>query len=264
MDLRVLCRKIPEQNPFSALVALSLPRSAEFCIQEMEKEFPLHCFRDHSATIPPREKKIAPAELNTFFANNETEPPPPALTDETFRETRLKFSGFGGQGILSLGLVIAEAARLERRYTTWFPTYGPEQRGGAAACSVVLSGKPIGSPSVEHPDVLVCMNQPSYERFVGDARPGATVIVDASITRTLEPPAGVKLVVMPAIELAVAHGVPKAANTMMLGALSKLGLTTLSRENLLTALAASFAKKPSLVPKNYKLFEIAENALSVS
>ena len=139
-----------------------------------------------------------------------------------------------------------------------FPSYGPEQRGGSANCSVVVSGTPIGSPTVEHPDVLVCMNRPAYERFVGDVREGGIVIVDETVEVTLQPPAGVTLVRWPAIRMAEEFGVPKAANTMMLAALKKLQCTGLSSENLETALVASFKKKPALGEKNRELLRQAE------
>ena len=233
-------------------------KAADFCMTVMEKEFPLKCFRDKSAEAEPRGSRLTPPDINAFFAADQSQEVPPAMIDESFDEVRIKFSGFGGQGILSLGHCVAEAARLERRFTTWFPTYGPEQRGGAAACSVVISGKPIGSPSVDHPNVLVCMNQPSYERFVGTVVPGGMVIVDATVTRTVPPPAGVNLVVMPAIDLATKLGVPKAANTMMLAALAKHGVTRMTRDNLLKALVDSFRKKPALAEKNHTLFEAGE------
>ena len=134
----------------------------------------------------------------------------------------------------------------------------PEQRGGSANCSVVVSGTPIGSPTVEHPDVLVCMNQPAYERFVGDVREGGIVIVDETVPIKIDPPAGVKLVVWPAIRMAEEFGVPKAANTMMLAALKKLNCTGLSGESLETALVASFKKKPALGEKNRELLKKAE------
>jgi len=233
-------------------------KAAEFCMTQMEKEYPLGCFRDRSAETSPRpERQPAPTPAE-FFAGTHDGDVPTAEMDETFREIRLKFSGFGGQGILSLGMCVAEAARMEKRFITWFPTYGPEQRGGAASCSVVISGKPIGSPAVDRPNVLICMNQPSYERFVGTVAPGGVVIVDSTATRTIEPPAGVKLVVMPAVALAAKMGVPKAANTMMLAALSRLGVTHISRDNLIRALAASFSKKPALAEKNVEFFNAAE------
>lgn len=249
-------------------------KAAEFCINEIEKEFPLGVFRDDTAKAP--EEAATPAEPSSspllapktvpYFAScaelfAEKDAIEPAVDDKTFAERRFKFAGYGGQGILSLGLTIAEAARLERRHTLWFPSYGPEQRGGSANCSVVVSGTPIGSPTVEHPDVLVCMNQPAYERFVGDVREGGIVIVDETVPVNVDPPAGVKLVVWPAIRMAEEFGVPKAANTMMLAALKKLNCTGLSGESLETALVASFKKKPALGEKNRELLKKAEAAV---
>ena len=233
-------------------------KAAAFCAGEMEKEYPLGCVRDESATAEPRPSVPVTPTVEAFFEASEQHQAPMAEVDEKARELRLKFTGFGGQGILSLGVCVAEAARLEKRFATWFPSYGPEQRGGSAACSVVISGKPIGSPSVDHPDVLVCMNQPSYERFVRDVRPGGTVIVDATVPLAEKAPAGVRVVPMPAIDLSIKMGVPKAANTMMLAALMKLGATGLRNEHLLSALDASFKKKPALVEKNRLLLDEAQ------
>ncbi len=245
-------------SPCPTNMGLDSIRAAIFCMEEMEREFPLGCMRDNSATAVPR-APVAPAPgVEAFFAQSERQHQAPvAEADEAFKEQRLKFTGFGGQGILSLGICVAEAARLEKRFTTWFPSYGPEQRGGSAACSVVVSGKPIGSPAVDRPDVLVCMNQPSYERFAPDVRPGGLVIVDASVPLTMPAPAGVRVVSMPAIDLSLRLGVPQAANTMMLAALAWLEVTGLRSEHLLAALDASFKKKPALVEKNRLLFSEA-------
>ena len=187
---------------------------------------------------------------------------PPAEDDPSVPERRFKFAGYGGQGILSLGICVAEAARLEKRHTLWFPSYGPEQRGGSASCSVVVSGTPIGSPTVEHPDVLVCMNQPSYERFVDDVQRGGIVIVDSTVPITRQPPEGVQLHQVPAIAMAEEFGVPKAANTMMLAALCAFNATGLKHENLEEALCASFKKKPQLIEKNRELLRRAEERLA--
>ena len=233
-------------------------KAALFCMEEMEKEFPLGCLRDACATAVPRAPVPAAPSVAEYFSHSEQHQAPAAEIDETARELRLKFTGFGGQGILSLGICVAEAARLEKRFATWFPSYGPEQRGGSAACSVVISGRPIGAPAVDRPDVLMCMNQPSYERFVKDVRPGGTVIVDATVPLTAEAPKGVRVVSMPAIDLAIKMGVPKAANTMMLAALARLGVTGLKNEHLLTALDVSFKNKPALVEKNRLLLNEAE------
>ncbi len=249
-------------------------KAAAFCSNEMEREFPLGTFRDtfknaSEAPAAPEVKVESPylavkpvPQVKTcaeLFA--EKVEVPPAEDDASVPERRFKFAGYGGQGILSLGLTIAEAARLEKRHTLWFPSYGPEQRGGSANCSVVVSGRPIGSPTVEHPDVLVCMNQPAYERFVGDVKKGGIVIVDATVPVIQQPPEGVRLVVWPAIKMAEDFGVPKAANTMMLAALTKLGCTGLATANLEQALVASFAKKPELGVKNLEILRQAVERL---
>ena len=236
--------------------------AAAFCINEMEKEFPLGVFRDD--TKEPREKTLREVprvqSCHDLFLEKDAVPPPE--DDPSFREIRFKFAGYGGQGILSLGLTVAEAARLERRHTLWFPSYGPEQRGGSANCSVVVSGTRIGTPTVEHPDVLVCMNRPSFERFAGDVAKGGVVIVDETVdVKGIGVPDGVKVVVWPAIRLAEEFGVPKAANTMMLAALKKLGVTGLSGDNLEAALVASFKKKPALGEKNKEILRKAEERM---
>jgi len=111
---------------------------------------------------------------------------------------------------------------------------------------------------VEHPDVLVCMNRPSFARLAPDVAKGGTVIVDETVDREgIAVPEGVKLIVWPAIRLAEELGVPKAANTMMLAALEKFSLTGLSGESLEEALVASFKKKPALGEKNREILRKA-------
>lgn len=233
-------------------------KAAKFCIDEMEKEFPLGVFRDETATREQPKERGVPlvGSCDALFAEKVSIPP--AIIDENYCERRFKFAGYGGQGILSLGLTIAQAARTDRRWTLWFPSYGPEQRGGSANCSVVVSGKPIGSPTVEHPDVLVAMNRPSYERFCHDVKQGGTIIVDETAENLSAAPAGVKVIHWPAIRMAEEFGVPKAANTMMLAALKKFKLTGLPDEALDDALLRSFAKKPELGAKNLELLHKAE------
>ena len=232
--------------------------AARFCIDQMEQEFPLGCLRDNSAAAAARAPRAKAVSADEFFKRSDSGQAPAAEIDRGFAERQLKFAGFGGQGVLSLGLCVAEAARLESRFTTWFPSYGPEQRGGSAACSVVISGTPIGSPVVERPHVLVCMNQPSYERFADTARPGGAVIVDSSVPLDVKAPEGVRVFRMPAVDLSIRLGSPKSANTIMLAALARLGVTGVSEEHLLAALDFSFRRKPELMESNRKLFREAQ------
>ena len=247
-------------SPCPTNLGLSPVKAAKFCIEQMEQEFPLGTLRDNTAEATPRAAPAPKPTPQEYFESGETALPP-ATVDPGFKELRLKFTGFGGQGILSLGICVAEAARMERRFTSWYPSYGPEQRGGSAQCSVVISGTPIGCPAVDHPDVLVCMNRPSYERYIGDVVPGGLAIVDSTVPLEVKPPEGVRVVQMSAIDLAIELGVPKAANTMMLAALMELGATGLKPEHLQSALDASFKKKPELVEKNRALLKEAVNWL---
>ena len=91
-------------------------------------------------------------------------------------------AGFGGQGILFAGKVIAYAGLMDGQEVSWLPSYGPEMRGGTANCSVCLSDEPIGSPQVLNPDVLIAMNLPSYEKFIKAVVPGGKVFIDSSLS----------------------------------------------------------------------------------
>lgn len=96
-------------------------------------------------------------------------------------KTEIIFAGFGGQGILLMGKIIAQAAMEEGRYVTFLPSYGPEMRGGTANSCVVVSDQPVASPIIDHSDVLVAMNQPSYDKFSPLVRPGGLIIYDTTL-----------------------------------------------------------------------------------
>lgn len=99
-------------------------------------------------------------------------------------EMRLILAGFGGQGLLFGGKVIAYAGLIEDREVSWLPSYGPEMRGGTANCSVTLSDEPIGSPLITDPTALIIMNQPSLDKFEDTVVPGGIIIVDSALTNT--------------------------------------------------------------------------------
>ena len=230
-------------------------KAAQFEMEQSEKYFPLGCLRDNAAEALPRAPLPETPSVEEYFGGGtEVAAPHP---DPSFAETRIKIAGFGGQGILSLGIAIAEAGRFASRYSSWFPSYGPEQRGGSASCNVIVSGTPIGSPDAPRPDVLVCMNRPSYERFSPSVKKGGVIVCDSLVEITTPPPEGVRLAIVPATKLAQDLGVPKAANTVMLAALTYLDVTKLPREHMIDALDASFAKKPKLIPINNDIFEKA-------
>ena len=93
------------------------------------------------------------------------------------KDLNIVFAGFGGQGILFAGKVVAYAGLIEGRELSWLPSYGPEMRGGTANCSICLSDEPIGSPLVTNPNVLIAMNRPSLDKFVNEVEPGDVFLV---------------------------------------------------------------------------------------
>lgn len=128
-------------------------------------------------------------------------------------------AGFGGQGILFMGKVIANAGMLDNMHVSWLPSYGPEMRGGTANCSVCVSEKPISSPLVPHPDVLIAMNNPSLEKFCNDVKPNGSIICDTNIVTLKSGRADVSEIGARATELAEDNGVKGLSNMIILGML---------------------------------------------
>ncbi len=161
-------------------------------------------------------------------------------------------TGFGGQGILFTGKVMAYASMMEGREISWLPSYGPEMRGGTASCSVCISDKTIGSPLVVNPDVLVAMNLPSLEKFEKDVVPGGIIIVDSSIVHKEVTRTDVKVIRIDASRIAEENGLKGAANMVILGRLFKeTGFC--SAESLDLGLQKSIpARKANLLESNRK------------
>ena len=127
-------------------------------------------------------------------------------------------AGFGGQGVLFLCEVLARAAMRDGREVTWLPAYGPEQRGGTANCTVVISDEPIGSPVVADPSVLVVLNRPSLDRFEPQVRPGGLIALDSTMVTRAPARTDVQTVAVPATAIANELGSVRAANIVLLGA----------------------------------------------
>lgn len=137
------------------------------------------------------------------------------------RNLQVILAGFGGQGLLFAGKVIASAGLIEDRQLSWLPSYGPEMRGGTANCSVVLSDEPIGSPLVTEPNVLIAMNQPSYDKFIGKVKPGGLVLVDTTMVARVAKRDDVTTFEIPATELAEKNGLKGLANILLVGKMFK-------------------------------------------
>ena len=135
------------------------------------------------------------------------------------KDLNLLLAGFGGQGVLFAGKVIAYSGFLEGKEISWLPSYGPEMRGGTANCSVCISDNPIGSPLVVTPNVFIAMNLPSFDRFINDVQPGGVVLVDSFLIPKKVERDDVKAFYIPASRLAEENGLKGGANIILLGKL---------------------------------------------
>jgi len=170
--------------------------------------------------------------------------------------TRIVFSGFGGQGVLTLGEIVATIAMKKGRHVTWMPSYGAEMRGGTANCAVIVSDTVIGSPIVlSNIDILCAMNGPSIDKFLPKIRPGALVMVNSSIVEKL-PACDADVLEIDATNIAVQVGNPRVANMVMLaGFLKKTDMFTM--DDIKDALEQRFAKSRNkdLVPLNIRAIQ---------
>ncbi len=228
----------------------------KFINEKMEKEFPVKNFRDRTSEVEPLcrgKSDFSKESLDKIFEVN-CESTEDAQYDPDFEETRVKIAGFGGQGVLSMGLTLAEAGMKARHYVSYYPAYGPEQRGGSSNCAVIISGEAIGSPVVNNVDVLVAFNRPSLEEFIDEVKEGGLIIYDSSIGE-IKAPNHVEVVSVPAFKIAKEHGVKRAANTVLLGVLMALKCTGLPEEVFKKAIEHTFSKKPKLIPVNLEILE---------
>ena len=138
---------------------------------------------------------------------------------QAFDDRRIVLAGFGGQGVLFAGKVIAYTGLISGREVSWLPSYGPEMRGGTANCSVCLAKDPIGSPLVTVPQVLVAMNQPSLDKFADTVEPGGLIIVDSTLAPALPSCEGIIVKAVPATEIAEKAGLKGLGNIVLVGAL---------------------------------------------
>ena len=186
----------------------------------MIPQFPLNVFRDRTVEIPnnniPPHKTVAELVEGERQAAGDAAVPPKR---HHFRDLGIKIAGFGGQGVLLLGQLLAEMGMREGLEVSWLPSYGPEMRSGSAHCHVCLSKDRIGSPVLSRPDVLIAMNEISLRKFAAQVAPGGTIIYgreklpdDLSIPQA-------QVVCIPASEIADKLGSAKVANVVIMGAL---------------------------------------------
>ncbi len=173
-------------------------------------------------------------------------------------ENKIIIAGFGGQGVQSLGMFIAYASIHDGKEVTFLPSYGPEMRGGTSNCSVVVSDKPVASPIIAVPDMLIAMNKPSLAKFESKVKKGGTIIVNSSLIDTKVTRDDVKAVYINANDLAVEAGNVRTANIVVLGAYTKMS-GDFTPDVMKAVIEKKFAKKPKVIPANIKAFELGYN-----
>lgn len=133
----------------------------------------------------------------------------------------LMIAGFGGQGVLLAGKLLAYAGMLERKHVTWFPSYGAEIRGGTANCTIVISTEEIGSPVIQHPSAMLVLNEASFKKFEKNVCPGGDLFLNSSLVSETSSRQDIATIQVPANDIAAELGDLRIANIVMLGAFLK-------------------------------------------
>ncbi len=167
------------------------------------------------------------------------------------------FAGFGGQGVLSMGTLLAYAAMKEGKEVSWMPSYGPEMRGGTANCIVNISDQPISSPIVSEYDVAVVLNQPSLRKFESSVKEGGFLIWESTNIKTPPTRMDIDIYPIPAVDKATNElKNVRVMNMLLLGALTKIN-NIVKKESLMIALKDTLPERHHhLIPLNEKAIEI--------
>jgi 2-oxoglutarate ferredoxin oxidoreductase subunit gamma len=163
-------------------------------------------------------------------------------------------AGFGGQGVMAMGKVLALSALREGKFATWLPSYGAEVRGGTAHCMVVISDEPIAAPTIERADTLLILNDPSLQRFKNSIRNKGLLVVNSSLADCKGSSRRLCVVQAPVTEMAHAIGLDKVANTVMIGVYlglrKMIALTTMEK-----AIEEVLAHREKLIAINKRALE---------
>lgn len=164
-------------------------------------------------------------------------------------------AGFGGQGVLSMGKILAYSGLMDDKEVTWMPSYGPEQRGGTANVTVILSDAKISSPVLDKYDIVVALNQQSLDKFAPKVKPGGILIYDTNGIHNRPTREDIKIYPVDAMEATLEIGNSKAYNMVVMGALLKAMSYKLPMENVIKGL------KKSLPERHHKLIPLNEKAI---
>lgn len=176
-------------------------------------------------------------------------------------QSEIMFAGFGGQGILLIGKLLAHAAMEEGSEVCWIPSYGPEMRGGTAYCTVVIGDQPIGSPIIRNPRHLIAMNRPSLEKFAPVVKPEGVILVNSSLIPIDCGRDDVDQLKVPTVEIAKAVGNVRCGNIVALAAfVARTEVVTI--DSLRECVKSEFARRPKVIPLNMEAIEAGIKAAS--
>ncbi len=173
--------------------------------------------------------------------------------------TSIMIAGFGGQGILFIGKMLAYQAMLENKHVCWLPSYGPEMRGGTANCNVIISNKPVGSPVIDNPKVLIAMNLPSLDKYEKTVAKGGKIFLDSSLIERKVERDDVDVYYVPAAKLADETGDSRLGNMVMLGKVIK-ETKCVDYNNVADVLNKTVsARHKDLIDINLKILDVGYN-----
>ena len=165
------------------------------------------------------------------------------------KQFEVTFAGFGGQGIMTAGQLLAYSGMYEDKKVVWLPSYGPEMRGGTAYCTVVISDTRIGSPIINNPSGICVFNRPSFDKFEPKVKPGGLFIVNSSLINVSSKRTDIAQLLVPANEIALKANNPKATNIVILGAF--IGATKILKyETIEKTLIDKLGHKKNLLESN--------------
>lgn len=174
--------------------------------------------------------------------------------------TEILLAGFGGQGVLFAGKILAYCGLMDSKELSWLPSYGPEMRGGTANCSVCISDEPIGSPLVLTPDILIAMNQPSFDKFINSVKPGGIALIDSTLIESKCERTDITCLYVPSSQLADDNNLKGGSNIILLGKLLK-ETNICSLDTMKKAIEKVVPpSKAHLIQNNFKAIELGMNA----
>ena len=249
---------------------MSPEESCRWILETMVHTFPLAVFKDSAKPPDQNQRDLkhktrpSPKEVAHILGVRKEEgpaletslPPSPARN----QNPRMIISGFGGQGGLFLGELLAEAGMSQGYQVSWLPSYGPEMRGGTAHCHVIISREAIDSPLVDHPTTLIALNEPSLVRFAPKTIAGGLLIYDSSLVTTAPSRRDLETIAIPATAIADKLGNAKGANMVILGAY--LAKTKLVAQDTIARTLAKRLADESVLEFNLKAIDAGREFLT--